>query len=427
MKLLTFLGTGRYDETTYVLDTREQSAFYAPVASCAFLRPDELIVFATKDAQDAHGETIRAAVSVPIVFKAIPLGANERELWDIFEQIGSAVQPRDEVAFDITHGLRSFPLIGLLAATFLRAGLDVKVRAVLYGAFDVGKVVSPGRTPMFDLYPMLGLLEWAVAADRFNRTGDARYLANLVESHRKESALAAKGDPEQLRQIGALGNLASTLSKISQGLQLIRPRQVMEQVAGLPERIERARPAMERAASAQPFSLLLERVAQTYQPLAQSALVDDAPRTRVRQTLVTERGLIHWYAEREHWAQAVSLAREWFVSWVMFQLGVFNTTQLDARDRISNVIGAEASDFVKAKQSGKPFASIFLAAVPCMETVLALWHPLTQARNDVLHAGMREEPGKPDDLIEQIRQHIATLDTLPLDEPGQIQNPQSEI
>ncbi len=416
MKLLTFLGTGRYDETVYVLDTREQSARYAPVASCAFLRPDELIVFATKDAQDAHGDSLRAAVSVPVTFVPIPLGANERELWEIFECIGNAVQPRDQVAFDITHGLRSSPLIGLLAAAFLRAGLDVNVRAVLYGAFDVGKVVSPGRTPMFDLSPMLALLEWANAADRFNRTGDARYLANLVERQRKTSALAAKGDPEQLRQIGALGNLASTLSKISQGVQLIRPRQVMEQVAGLSERVERARPAMERAASAQPFSLLLEHVIEIYKPLEQVAVPNDTVRTQVRQMLFTERTLIHWYAERELWAQAISLAREWFVSWVMFQLGVLNTTQLDARERISHVVGAEASDFIKAKQAEKPFTPIFLAAVPQVETVLALWNPLTDARNDVLHAGMRDEPGKPDDLIKQIKQHIETLDTLPLGE-----------
>ena len=105
------------------------------------------------------------------------------------------------MAFDITHGLRLFPLVGLLAAAFLRSGLSVDLQAVLYGAFDVrDRGVTPNRTPMFDLSPMLALLEWSTAADRFNRTGDSRYLASLVSAQRKQLALLARGDPRLLEQ-----------------------------------------------------------------------------------------------------------------------------------------------------------------------------------------------------------------------------------
>jgi hypothetical protein len=410
MKLLTFLGTGKYEETIYVLGEhgeREQGARYAPVASCAFLQPSELIVFATEDAESAHGNALRSSVTVPVTFVPIPLGKDERELWQIFASIAANVRPRDEVAFDITHGLRSSPLLGLFAAAFLRAGLEVNVRAILYGAYDVGKIISPGKTPMFDLSPMLGLLEWASAADRFNRTGDARYLATLVEKQRKTLACAAQGDHAALEQAGALGNLASTLSKISEGLRLIRPHQVMDQVAGLSERVERARPALERAATAQPFQLLLDRVIETYQPLASPSSTE--PHVRLRQTLEIERRLIHWYAERELWVQAISLAREWLVSWVMFHLGIVNITQRNLREHVSNVLGSEADNLVNARHE-----PIFLASLPNRDQVLKLWKPLTDARNDVLHAGMRDDPRKPEDLIKQIREHIETLDTLAL-------------
>jgi len=410
MKLLTFLGTGKYEETIYVLgehDKREQGARYAPVASCAFLQPSELIVFATENAKKAHGNALSSSVTVPVTFVPIPLGKDERELWQIFASIAANVRPRDEVAFDITHGLRSSPLLGLFAAAFLRAGLEVNVRAILYGAYDVGKIISPGKTPMFDLSPMLGLLEWASAADRFNRTGDARYLATLVEKQRKTLACAAQGDHAALEQAGALGNLASTLSKISEGLRLIRPHQVMDQVAGLSERVERARPALERAATAQPFQLLLDRVIETYQPLASPSSTE--PHVQLRQTLEIERRLIHWYAERELWVQAISLAREWLVSWVMFHLGIVNITQRNLREHVSNVLGSEADNLVKARHE-----PIFLASLPNRDQVLKLWKPLTDARNDVLHAGMRDDPRKPEDLIKQISEHIETLDTLAL-------------
>ena len=174
MKLLTFLGVSKYEETTYTWQDKEYKCRFAPLASCHFLQPEELIVFLTEDAQQQIFPEFRAEVPKSVRLRAVPvpLGKDEAELWQIFEQVSGAVQPGEEAAFDITHGLRSFPLVGLLAAAFLRSGLDVKLRAVLYGAYDVGKVVSPGHTPMFDLSPMLSLLEWAAAADRFNRTGD---------------------------------------------------------------------------------------------------------------------------------------------------------------------------------------------------------------------------------------------------------------
>ena len=200
MKLLTFLGVADYQETCYTWNGEECRTPFSPVASCAFLKPDDVMVFLTEDAQQKVYPNFLLELDrkVPEKVKTsalpVPLGKDEQELWSIFDKISGCVQPGEEVAFDITNGLRHFPLVGLLAAAFLQSGLGVKLQAVLYGAFDVGRQVSPGRTPMFDLSPMLALLEWAAAADRFNRTGDSRYLASLVNSQRKNLAMAAQGD-----------------------------------------------------------------------------------------------------------------------------------------------------------------------------------------------------------------------------------------
>lgn len=413
MKLLTFLGVAKYQETCYTWQDMEQTSRFAPVASCHFLKPDALIVFLTEDAEDQVFPDFRAALpdGLKIQPVPVPLGKDEQELWRIFEQVSSAVQPGEEVAFDITHGLRSFPLVGLLVAAFLRAGMDVSLKAVLYGAYDVGRVVSPGFTPMFDLSPMLSLLEWTTAADRFNRTGDARYLASLVESQRKDLALAAEGEPELLQEVGYLGNLAGALTSISQSLRLIRPHQAMEQIAGLPERTKKAEPALQRTATARPFSLVLDSIVQAYKPLAKT---DPLSPENIRSTLAVERDMIHWFAEREQWVQSVSLAREWLVSWVMVHLGLTSITQLNARHRIESVVGSEANDFKVAKKMGRQGDPIFLANLPNAKDIFALWLELTDVRNDIDHAGMREDPGKPKDLINRIEGCIKQIDTLPL-------------
>jgi CRISPR-associated DxTHG motif protein len=414
MKLLTFLGVGKYESTLYTWEGQERTACFAPAASCTFLRPDKLIVFLTQDAQEQiypkFCQELPSGLAVEAV--AIPLGGDERQLWQIFAQVSGAVQPGEEVAFDITHGLRSFPLIGLLAASFLRSGLDVRLAAVLYGAYDVGRLVSPGKTPMFDLTPMLALLEWSAAADRFNRTGDSRYLASLIQNQRKALARTAKGDRKHLEQVGALGNLAGALTDISQSLNLIRPVQSLERTAALSGYIHLARPALEWAAAAKPFDLLLEEVERAYAPLGMDQPLDS---TRLRLSLEQQRRLAAWYVEREQWVQAVTLAREWLVNWFMAHLNLTDLTNRENRDRVERVVNIEAKSLIETQKAKNPFNSIFLGSVPGVEAALNVWNLLIDVRNDIDHAGFREHPRQAVDLIEQIKSIVQTLETLPLE------------
>lgn len=414
MKLLTFLGVARYQETTYCWREQEHTSRFAPAASCAFLQPNHLIVFVTEDAHREIFPQLKAEVDEKVESQAIPipLGSDEQELWQIFGKVSGCVQPSEEVAFDITHGLRSFPLIGLLAAAFLRSGVDVKLRALLYGAFDVGKMVSPGRTPMFDLTPMLTLLEWSSASDRFNRTGDSRYLASLIRDQNEWLVASAHGDPELLEQVGRLRNLAGALTGISQSLQLIRPMMVMENTAGLSPRIEKARPAIARATAAQPFSLILKRIEKTYSPLALEEPL--LPEQRA-DFLHKQRQLILWYAQREQWVQAVTLAREWLVNWFMTHLNLPDLIHKEDRDQVVSVINSEANKLQNTRVNKQVFAPIFLARVPAAEQALDIWNILVDVRNDIDHAGMRQQPLKPEDLIKQIKKIIPLLQKLPVE------------
>lgn len=410
MKLLTFLGTGRYDETEYTWNGQGIVSRFAPVASCQFIQAREAVIFATDEAEAAHGQALREALNIPAQFAPVPKGENEAELWRVFSKVAESVLPGEEVAFDVTHGLRSFPLVGLLAAAFLRAGMGIELKAVFYGAFDVRDQQSmPHRTPMFDLTPMLKLQEWAAASDRFNRTGDARYFASLLREQQKNLALQAQGKPQQLEDIGQIGKLASALTDISQSLTLIRPNRAMQQIEKLPEKAKAALPVLAQAAAARPFQLVLNSTLDAYQSLALSD-----PAANVMQDLQTQRTLIAWYAEREHWMQTVSLAREWLVSWVMLQLGLTTLTVLGDRHRIEGVVNSEAAEFLKAKQQNQTFQPVFLKSLPQIETVLGLWKSLTETRNDIDHAAMRENPETPENLIKQIKAYIESLSLLPI-------------
>ena len=413
MKLLTFLGAPRkYHETTYFWQDKEYTTEYAPAASSRFLNSDQVIVFLTRKAREKYYDDFSRTLPGNLTCSPvdIPVGRDADELWQLFELIGGAVDPGETVAFDITHGLRAFPFISLLVAAFLRSGLHVDLKAVLYGAYEVrDESTVPNRAPMFDLSPMIKLLEWSSAADRFNRTGDARYLASLVAEQRKALALAAGEDRDRLAEVGRLGNLAGALESISQSLRLVRPHRIMVQTEGLKERVEKARPALEQAEAARPFELLLDRVEAAYKPLGYSEPYQPG---HMVETLEKERQILHWYVEREQWPQVVSLAREWLLSWTMKQMGMKELISFSDRKRMTQVLNSEAHEYLEAKKNDEEYQTLFIHQIEDTEKILSLWHTLTDTRNDIDHAGMRKEPSSPEDLVKRIRYCVDEIEGL---------------
>ena len=414
MKLLTFLGVGKYYPTEYAWHEQTYISKYAPIASCHFLKPDSLTIFLTEEAEEGIYPDFKKEIPPAIqpVTLPVPLGRDEGELWQIFTQISQAVTPGEIVAFDITHGLRAFPFLGLLAAAFLRAGLGVKLEAVLYGAFEVRDTSrDPNRAPMFDLSPMLRLLEWATATDRFNRTGDSRYLASLLKEDQKNLAISSAGDNKKLQEIGGLGRLSGLIEGLTQSLRSIRTFQVLEDADRMIEVVEQASPVIQGSASLQPFAMLLDKVVETYSPLQPEA---SPGKSDMISSLETQRNLINWYFQREQWPEAAALAREWLLGWVMVQLG---QTELLGRNRnrIERVLGSEGRELINSKKTNNGFSPLFLGGLIDSEHVVELWLQVSDMRNDFLHAGYRDEPATPNSLIKKLTHCLQEINQLPLD------------
>lgn len=220
-KLITFLGAGPYYDTLYgnprpvpfSQPSTVQSSFVQE-ALVAFFQPDATTVFLTDTAKSArprtpegipdpeaepYWERLQRALQgktqvLPVDIPDKP--QTEADVWDIFRRIQENVTEGDTLYFDITYGFRSIPVIALVAVSFLRLVCGAKIEALVYGAFearrDSGQINEKGRkiseTPIFDLLPIAGLLDWTVAADQFLKTGVAQPLARLVQRlYRKSS------------------------------------------------------------------------------------------------------------------------------------------------------------------------------------------------------------------------------------------------
>jgi len=102
------------------------------------------------------------------------------------------------------------------------------------------------------------------------------------------------------------------------------------------------------------------------------------------------------------------------VNWVMAQLGLSEITNLHTRQRVESVLNAEMQDYLDARRRGSGYRSLFLRELPNLDRVLGLWSEVTSVRNDINHAGMREEPGKPGNLANRMNKCIQTINELPL-------------
>ena len=408
MKIITFLGT-RTQSTEYSLYSRDGQPKGQPYTGKVFaevlyklLEFDQMLVFVTKEAKTKSFPVLEALDDNRIVPVEIPIGENAGEMWQIFEELTSRIDDNDEVSFDITHGLRSIPFLVFLAAAFLKSAKQVKIRSIYYGAFELQQD-SQGNSrpaPIIDLSEFVTLLDWLNASEQFRRFGNA-------------SELAA-----QLRRVGSdpsLDNAAEALEKVSRSLRLILPDQAMKASKELQESLNEATEAIEQ--SARPFAVLSQQVKDSYEPLAL-----DRPRSRdnLLSSLDCERRIIRWYLKRDLLVQAVTLAREWVISWCMVHAGYTHEElyRRYMRVPVEEELGTAAKtnpawrDLRKTVNTDHRWQKL----ISVLPKARGLWSKLTSVRNTLLHAGKSASQRDAEALDERARQVCKSLDNLQLPE-----------
>jgi CRISPR-associated protein DxTHG motif len=234
MKALTFLGTGKYETVTYVWEERSHTTRLFPEALARIFEPEKVIVFVTERAKSSRAseseptyvETLQDKLGHRVEWVDIPEGRSEQELWEIFDRVASAVDEGDTILLDITHAFRSIPMIVFPIAAYLRKTKAVVIERIVYGAFEARKPLRTppqpdDRAPIFDLTPLLELLDWTGGAEALLKRGDAELIAEKMVTAHQTLRRMGTGTPERLRPLG------EKLRVLSQALHLSRPREVM--------------------------------------------------------------------------------------------------------------------------------------------------------------------------------------------------------
>jgi CRISPR-associated Csx2 family protein len=206
--LLSFIGTNKYRECVYEFDGKKASAsrFILHALTELFCtnwtNDDRIIVFLTQKAREMYWESNENEPkdlqielchildrTGPIVIPVdIPTGKSIGEIWEIMKIIAKTISEDDHIIFDITHALRSIPLIGLVAIDYSRILKKARVFRILYGAFEIlGPVFKIDKipiqeriAPIFDLSPIVFLSNFTNAISSFIFTGNAMMMQKTV-------------------------------------------------------------------------------------------------------------------------------------------------------------------------------------------------------------------------------------------------------
>jgi CRISPR-associated Csx2 family protein len=408
MKIISFLGFGKYTQTTYV--STDGQTCYTPFfqeALVKFYSPEILYVMLTNKVENelpnGQSETNWSALERILKeskFKGklepirnIPEKNSPDDIWQIFKSVTELLEPGDEVIFDITHSFRSIPIVALISVSYLRIVKEVKIAGLLYGAYEAKN--ENNETPIFDLLPIVSLLDWTTATDQFIKTGNGESLAKLLTGNGSET-----------------DRLANNIQSIAQGLQVLRPMELMKQASVLPENIELA--TQQISQKVPPFASLLQRVERDYSKFGLANPEDY--QSQAKEVLWKELEMIKWYEEKGQIVQALSLAREWLPSLLCFKFAL-DPMEKKNRDEMENLLNLGGK--IKNKETGVTKESEQWLGLPKELTEklkeLCTGDPnksvnLSNLRNDVLHSGFRKNPKKASEITEKTKKIIAELD-----------------
>ena len=371
MQLITVLGTGRYEETCYTWQGKDYTTKFVAKALCHFFEPDVVKVLVTKEARDTHWENLRNSLGAQISVTPVPIpsGRSETEIWEIFDAVVDSVEVNSKIIFDITHSWRSIPMFVLLASAFLRKAKNVDIQGVYYGAWDRDQP----KAPILDLTPTIKLLDWLTATDKFISTGSSVELAKILSSIQRElHQQQAETRPTRLI------NLSGNIKAISESIDLVRSKDLIEQAAKL-QRMSSQDIKSELGIFAKPFELLFEQIQDDYGQFAlnESEIQDD--------TLILQKQflLIRWYIVKGLSAQAILLSREWIISSLLISKNIKYSNK-DERDPIEKQLRAMIGENRDLEQP--------VARHTNANDLSAIWSTITNYRNDIAHAGERSIP-----------------------------------
>ncbi|SRR5579885_53279 len=368
MRLISFLGTGNYGETTYFFENSTCRTRYVAHALASFTRPNEIRLIATAEAWNQHGDALAQGLSdsghpVPEQVR-VPTGGEPQQLWQMFGTIVEVIRTSGSpVLLDITHGFRMQPFFAAACIQYVQSVLPSPPQIrVVYGEFRGAEQESP----IWELTPFLEVLSWSRNLMMFLRTGQADAVVEptkeLGRELRKQWAATDRSNPQPgLENLGkALEAFSDDLTTIRTGSLLIGKEKEKPSAQRLWDAIERTKDEVAQHLPA--LALVLDQMRAMVEPLRTGgARLSSAKGQRVLLALA------RLYQKMGRYSEAISVLREGWIT-----LGAPTNTDQPGTGEFDNEWRGVQEHVWRLKTTSS--------------------RSVSELRNDIQHAGFNQQP-----------------------------------
>jgi CRISPR-associated Csx2 family protein len=388
-KLITFLGTGKYDPCNYELNgiKAEPTEYVQEAIIDLYIKRntniDEIHVLLTKEARENNWDGDNKLYGKLLKYPKVNIHAHDISsrqdidiIWQLFDTISNIMEKNDQIVFDITHSFRYQPMLALLSIHFARITKDVQVDGIYYGVYD--SKVEVKNFPIIDLTSFVDLQDWITNVHAFIKTGRVESLTEWIQNREKAISREERKSTIDLKYVR---QLAKNWQELASALQTNRSMDLSSTAEKAKESIEAIKNVMLRPAFT-PLNELLLNVESEIKPIA-----DEDP-------IYSGVAAIEWCFKHGLYQQSYTMADELMITAICLKhhMQINNREDRKWAAKILNTAIKESQRINGSHGEVEDEDRGIVDDLRNYPNLLNILHTIKDNRNDINHAGWRNNP-----------------------------------
>ena len=330
LKILTFLGTSEYCESTVCIKDFKKKHRIFPVVLAEYYRrtcPEKrlkMIFFLTAESKNHKNwkeYTEPYLKSSNICYEVEEISAEDTEtltakqmmelIMELIKKMLKFVDKEDKIVLDTTHSFRSISITAVVISLYLKEATNTDVE-IFYGMYNADEKT----TKCVDLTPIMKIAEWLHAARVFKEYGYSNFLGELVKERNNSCYKDTENNSSKPKK---LSSFQKSLQDLSTALRLGSIRSIREKLREFVSFFDSVdNKVMKEIEEFVPeLYPLMQAMCKRYKKL-------DTGRRKIElddKELKAEQELLKFYLETEDLGMALRLAREYMVNVKLYKEG----------------------------------------------------------------------------------------------------------
>lgn len=331
----------------------------------------------------------------------IPNGFNNDDLQNIFTKLVNNIPDEANLIIDVTHSFRSLPITLSSVLEYLKKVKNVNVQYIYYGAFEVlgnprdaqNIAINDRIAPILDITYLSAIQDWTTAIDHFLKFGNIDKLKKLSYNTIHPILKETQGKD---KVASAIRDVVKGLEIMLQALYTCRIKDIRKSL----EKFDEIKSSLDTVTHSG-NNYILPQIVEPFNKLKEKLDIIHEEDSRELQTIK----LVQWCIDYNWIQQGYTLLQENLLSYLIVQCGE-NPMDILQRECLSQAlyIIVNKTPEQQWKTSDKEKVKFYIEKYSNQIELCKFYKTLSEYRNDINHAGSKENSMKAADITEKLKE-----------------------